>query len=338
MQTRRKRKADEGGAAVEKMDSRTQKANENAQEEVGSRRPRRAASKGILSAIEAAQGPRRAAAAARKNPGRTDSDEKPKESGSETQEKLKKASKKTEVTCYARPKRGAGKKDGKEVIGGAREGEAEKGVNKTRRKKALKPEDIVQMLGNDAKEEVAAAPEDEIHDKATRRSPLKKAQDPISSKATGKNAGGKKMTKKLKPDEIRVMLDSGEDRSKEEKEDLPAKKTSSKLSVEDIARRPVDSTTENKVPVYRMGKTKTIDDQKDSDIDIYDPFNPIYEEEFGPEDKKTKARRAAKMRRLAKKKEEAKIILTFGAAVRENVVPAIKSLKNLKTPMQQNRR
>ena len=331
MQTRRKRKADEGVAAVEMVDRGTEEVEENAEEEVGSRRPRRAASKGILSAIEAAQGPRRAA---RKKAGDTDSDEKAKESRNEAQKGakkgVKKPSKETEVTREARPKRDAEKKDGKEV-----KGEAEKGMRKTRRKKALKPEDIVQMLGNDTVEEEG---DERILDKAPCQSPLKKVKDPKTSKPSGKNAGGKKTQKKLKPDEIRVMLDCGENKNKEDKEEIPARKTSTKLSPTDDSKRSVDSTTDNKVPVYRMGTTKTRDDQKTADIDIYDAFNPIYKEEFGPEDKKTKARRAAKARRLAKKKEEAKIILTFGAAARENVVPAIKTLKNLKTPMQQNRR
>ena len=66
MLTRRKRKADGGGIADENVDRGNKKAGEEAAEEVGSRRPKRAASKGILSAIEAAQGPRRAA---RKNAG-----------------------------------------------------------------------------------------------------------------------------------------------------------------------------------------------------------------------------------------------------------------------------
>ena len=342
METRRKRKADEGGAAVEKIDRRPEKVDENAEEGMGSqgsRRPRRAASKGILSAIEAAQGPRRAA---RKKAAATDeTDKKAKESENEAQKgakkkqvKASKASKKTEVTCGVRPKRGAGKKDGQEVNSGTKEREAEPGIKKMRKTKALKPEDIVQMLGNDAEEGQVA---DRIYDDAPSQPPSKKVKDPKTSKMSGKNAGGKKTMKKLKPDEIREMLDCGENLSKDEKEDIPAKKTATKLIARDVSKRSADTTTD-KVPVYRIGRAKAQDDKKTADIDIYDAFNPIYNEEFGPEDKKMKARRAAKARRLAKKKEEAKIILTFGAAARENVVPAIKTLKNLKTPTQQNRR
>ena len=339
MQTRRKRKADEGGASVEKIDRRTEKVEEKADEGVGmgmgSRRPKRAASKGILSAIEAAQGPRRRAA--RKKAGATDGDEKAKESGSETQKGAKnqvkgRASKKAEVACDARPRRDVEKKDGREANRETKEGE--QGTNKRSKTKALKPEDIVQMLGNDAEEEV----EDRALDKSPLQPPSKKVKDIKTSKASAITAGGKRTKKKLKPDDIREMLDGGENISEDGKEDEPARKTETRLIEREVSIRSVESTTEVKMPVYRMGTTKVQDDKKTADIDIYDAFNPIYNEEFGPEDKKMKARRAAKARRLAKKKEEAKIFLTFGAAARENVVPAIKTLKNLKTPTQQNRR
>ena len=161
-------------------------------------------------------------------------------------------------------------------------------------------------------------------------------------KADGGDVGGKKTMKakkKLKPDEMCDMLDYEENKSEEEEEEKegPAKKAAPKLAGV-VSKGSLDCTSD-KVPVYKMGATKKEEEKKTSGLDIYDAFNPIYEDELGHEDKKAKARRAAKARRLAKKKkEEAKIILTFGAAARENVVPAIKTLKNLKTPTQQNHR
>ena len=344
MLTRRKRKADGGGIADENVDRGNKKAGEEAAEEVGSRRPKRAASKGILSAIEAAQGPRRAA---RKNAGGNDACEVATEPGKGAQkgtkkkqvQQGKKADRKEEASCVTRPaERDAGKRGGKGAKREAKEGVAEKGMHKSGRRKALKPEDIVKMLGDDAEEDEAG---DGTTENAPPSSPLKKIKDnkPKPTKISRKNPVAKRGNKKLKPDEIRGMLDCGENNSEEEEEDVPAGKPSMKSGrTADVSKRSANSTTDNKVPVYRMGTTKTQDDKKPGDADVYDAFNPIYDEEFGPEDKKTKARRAAKARRLAKKKEEAKIILTFGAAARENVVPVIKTLKNLKTPMQQKRR
>ena len=355
MQTRRKKKAEQG-PAVEGNHKKTEKSVEDDQGGTGSRRPKRAASKGIESAIQAAKGVKRAAR--KKVDGGESADVKPltraidpeNEPQKETRKQAAAATKEPNVTTDNRPRRpaAAAKKGGKDAKSDSTNpGQEAKGGeqkrNQARKTKALKPEDIVQMLGNDVQEEEEEeeGEEDEgILVEVPVPAPSERMKGSKTSKVPRKNVGGKKTTKakkKLKPDEIRDMLDYGENKSEEEEEkEGPAKKAASKLAGV-VSKGSLDCTSD-KVPVYKMGTTKKEEEKKTSGIDIYDPFNPIYEDELGPEDKKVKARRAAKVRRarLAKKKrEEAKIILTFGAAARENVVPAIKTLKNLKTPTQQ---
>ena len=407
MQTRRTKKADQG-PAVERNQKKSERSVEDDQGGTGSHRPKRTASKGIESAIQAAKGVKRAV---RKKADRGESSVvKPVtkaldlENGPQketTKQAAATATQEPNVTTDNRPRRAAAaKKGGKEAtIDSTNPGQEAKGGerkrNRARKTKALKPEDIVQMLGNDVQEEAEEEEEEGILvEEAPVPAPSERMKVSKTSKAPRKNVGGKKTskaTKKLKPDEIRDLLDNGENKSEEEEEEEkvdqggtgshqpkraaskgiesaikavkgvkrgarkkadvgenkseekeeeekegPAKKAAATLA--GVVSKGLLDCTSDKVPVYKMGATKK-EEEKTSGIDIYDAFNPIYEDELGHEDKKAKARRAAKARRLAKKKkEEAKIILTFGAAARENVVPAIKNLKNLKTPTQQNHR